>query len=298
MPHQVVHRLRRNPLRTLLRLICGLGPDPEYPEDDIIDEGRYATFVKVCEEQIFGFITLVMDVIAGLLFVVGSVYFIPDIAEVYPEHGALMFLAGGVIYLFISMYDLFESLHHGEGVCSYETAGAVLFLLGSVFYFIGTFEYWPDSIDVGWIMTVKAWFNFNGKSAYSEGTWLFIFGSLWFCIGSYLNSLNLGALKGQDEMSRRLLSSVTQSFLVGSVLFLVGSVAFLPQLVEAGELMEGLGAWLFVFGSIFFILAPLLSIWRTSRYLQMQICDGGSEDGEGDSLVESDARDMMLAMHD
>mmetsp|Transcript_58800 Transcript_58800/g.140173 ORF Transcript_58800/g.140173 Transcript_58800/m.140173 type:complete len:326 (-) Transcript_58800:6-983(-) len=322
MPHQVIHRLRRNPCKSLVYCICGWEPEPPpSPEDDdadlFIDEDAHPhgyKFVKMLEEEFFGLIVEFLDLFAGICFIIGSVWFLPELSGQQPASGASWFYGGGCIYLVMTLYSLWEGLHHGEGICSIETWGNITFLIGTLCYFVGTILYWPEGIYVWGISWLKDLMTKDDEDAYLAGTVLFIIGSAFFCIGSYINSLNLGILKGQDWTSRRLLLTVTQSYLVGSVLFLVGSIIFLPDIIEEGEKMEELGAWMYIVGSIFFTLGPVFAIWRSCRYMEINAfgdpcaccgCSGpdkkktGANDEATELLTDSDsdagnARDLAL----
>mmetsp|Transcript_44102 Transcript_44102/g.104358 ORF Transcript_44102/g.104358 Transcript_44102/m.104358 type:complete len:324 (+) Transcript_44102:80-1051(+) len=320
MPHQVIHRLRRNPFRSLLYCLCGWDPEPDpFPEEDdadiFIDQDEHPqgyTFCKMLEENVFGLIVEVLDFIAGCCFIVGSVWFLPELASQQPASGVSWFYGGGLIYLAMNLYALWEGLHHGEHICSVETLGNVDFLIGTLCFYWGTILYWPESVYVWGISWMKDIMTTDPDDAYLAGTILFIIGSMFFAVGAYINSLNLGILKGQDWTSRRLLLTVTQNYLVGSILFVVGSIIYLPEIVHQGdENIEALGAWMYIIGSIFFALGPLFAIWRSCRYMRVsaygspliKICwgrEGHSGDNDNptefllDSDTDGDARNLAL----
>mmetsp|Transcript_13465 Transcript_13465/g.30549 ORF Transcript_13465/g.30549 Transcript_13465/m.30549 type:complete len:262 (+) Transcript_13465:205-990(+) len=245
MPHLLIDRLRSNPLAGL-QIHKALVP---------IKRRSFVSAVLVeC-----------LDVLAGLIFIVGSICFLPEYAHDVSTfiNGCALFVVGAIIFMFISSLTSWEAIRHC-GCKSLETFENMLYLVGSAFFLIGTLLYWPDKAHTYGIESLKSMslgVYFNLFSPVFEGTVLFIVGSLLFALAAFVNGLNLN---DEDTTSRQLLTVTTTSYLIGSILFIVGSIALLPTLGGTDE-MEASGAWCFILGSILYVIGSSVSLWRTLR---------------------------------
>eukprot|EP00928_Gymnodinium_smaydae_P032616 TRINITY_DN23571_c0_g4_i2.p1 TRINITY_DN23571_c0_g4~~TRINITY_DN23571_c0_g4_i2.p1 ORF type:complete len:264 (-),score=72.11 TRINITY_DN23571_c0_g4_i2:161-952(-) len=243
MPHLLIERLRTFPE------VCNL----EVRKREECPVGAYAIEIA--------------DIVAGVIFVVGSACFLPK----YSQHldifllGCALFIIGSVIYVFICTYALMEAVLE-KGWNSFEAWENTLYTVGSWVFLAGTVLYWPEKAKWEYMELIKQYSlgqYFEMFSEELEGTLLFIVGSMMFAAAAFTNALN--QRKYNDDASR-LLTAVTSLYFAGSTLFIMGSIAFLPDL-GCNEKMVSIGAWLFIVGSVFFTLGSVLSLCRTIQIL-------------------------------
>lgn len=208
------------------------------------------------------FILEAIDIIAGIIFVVGSACFLPQYSKDLDVFiaGCVLFVVGAALYCIICTFTLAEALHE-SGCQSFETSENVLYLAGSYVYFIGTVLYWPseahqEHIEAFKDMSLGQYFNLFEPEF--EGTVLFIVGSVMFAFAAFLNGLNQRRF---DLFVNKLLTATTSLYMGGSLLFAMGSMCFLPNL-GCGEQMVTIGAWMFIIGSVMFVIGGCLSMYR------------------------------------
>jgi len=239
MPHLLIERLRSFP-----------------------SLGSFTSPLNRKEYPAGAFVLEVLDITAGLIFVVGSVCFLPpysDDVDVFLA-GCILFVIGGLFYLLICSCTFFEALSL-KGLWTLECAENGLYLCGAWLFLIGTFLYWPSEARYRHIekfkdMSLGQYFNLFEPEF--EGTILFIIGSVMFAFAAFFNALNQREF---DEWTSKLLSAITSLYLGGSLLFAMGSVAFLPNL-GCNQQMQKIGAWGFIIGSVLFVIGGCLSLWR------------------------------------
>jgi hypothetical protein len=216
----------------------------------------------------------VLDVIAGIVFILGSVCFLPAYSKdlMVFLYGCMLYVVGSAIYCVICLVTFAEALKE-KGPTSLEAWENALYLLGSWVFFIGTFLYWPSS---------EHWDTLNSSSACVGcmihkiidrtfvGTIHFIVGSVLFALAAFVNALNQ---RCTSDWSSRMFTATTSLHLCGSLLFAMGSVAFFPNL-GCGAQMVSLGAWAFILGSVLFLIAGITSLVRTTWKLdEKEIAD-------------------------
>lgn len=210
------------------------------------------------------FVLEVLDIIAAIVFVIGSFCFLPpysDDIDVFLA-GCILFVVGGVFYLAICVCSFCEALSQ-KGLMTFEAGENGLYLVGSWLFLVGTFLYWPPEAHYKHIENMKDLSLGQLLNLFEpefEGTILFIVGSVMFAFAAFLNALNQREF---DAWTSRLLSAITSLYLGGSLLFSMGSVAFLPNL-GCGRQMLQIGAWMFIIGSFLFLIGACLSLWRTA----------------------------------
>ena len=123
----------------------------------------------------------------------------------------------------------FTVLHNFEWFVS--NAASLMFLIGS-FYF------WPSLT----------------REDHLIAALLFIIGSCLFTMASTSLSIRLNAFSMED--TGLFLNCVT--YIIANILFIVGSFMFIPDY----ENDEILGVWLFLIGSIMFLIAPAYDFYR------------------------------------
>lgn len=260
MPHLEIERTRRTPI---LCDCCG-------------ERGRYKRS-RQCQ-----YIVEVCEIIAGILFIWGSIDFLPEYTKdvIILLHGCQLFIAGGVIYFSISAFCLSESIDE-KGIASMESGENMFYVAGAAVFFVGTLLYWPfdlsnpekaaELVASATIEGVGLPTYINNLSPQFHGTVLFIAGSMMFAFAAFMNGLHQRRF---NDVKSQMLTAITSLYMLGSVLFVMGSVAFLPDL-GCNDKMERFGAWCFIIGSSQYEAGGWISLFRT-------ILEGGDEDEDGD----------------
>lgn len=205
----------------------------------------------------------VLDIVSGIIFVIGSVCFLPPYSNDLRVFliGCQLFVTGSCFYVVICGCTLAEAMHE-KGLVTFETAENAFYLLGSWLFLVGTFLYWPAEAHYKYVEGVKDLSLgqiFNLFEPEFEGTILFIVGSVLFAFAAFFNALNQRSF---DTWAARLMTATTSLYMGGSLLFGMGSVAFLPHL-GCNEQMLKIGAWAFIVGSLLYLIGGCLSLWRT-----------------------------------
>jgi len=249
MPHLIIERIRECPKST----DCSCARKSNFPFQAMAIE----TF----------------DLIAGIIFVVGSYFFLPQYSKNITLFLAacILYVIGGVIFLLISLWTLVEALLHHRSF-TMEVFENILYAIGSWLFLAGTILYWPKKARYDYIEDLKDLSfgqYFNYFSPEFEGTLLFALGSVLFAFAAFTNALN--HRRFEEEMSQ-MLTAVTTIHMAGDMLFIIGSVAFLPDL-GCNHKMLAIGAWSFIIGSMFFVIGALISMYRTLRIWRMRECE-------------------------
>lgn len=249
MPHLLVER-QRNDLFT-----CGVPRRKANPIGAIIIE--------------------ILDVIAAIIFVLGSVCFMPRFArdlDIFLD-GCLLFIAGSVLYVVVCTFTLAEATVE-KGFRSIEAFENMLYLAGSLTFLVGTVLYWPDTlhssdarpVELSLFATCSSFGqHVNLYTREFTGSILFIIGSVLFACAAFTNALNR---RLHNEWASMVLSAVTSLYMGGSILFTMGSFALLPE-SGCNDDMVALGAGCFIAGSVLFLIGSVLSLWRTAHLLSL-----------------------------
>lgn len=237
MPHLLIERLRHTPL-----VVC---------------------FPSRKESPLYAYCIEFLDILAGVVFVWGSVCFLPHWAKDLHTFllGCVLFVVGAAIYCMICSFTVAEALLE-KGFASFETWENALYLGGSWIFLAGTILYWPSKAHYEYINELKEYSlgqYFNLFEPEFEGTLLFMIGSAMFAFAAYFNALSQQRF---DEWTSRMLTAISSLYMAGSILFVMGSVAFLPHLGCSEQMVE-IGAWMFIVGSVLYLIGGLLSLWRT-----------------------------------
>jgi len=253
MPHLVIERLRRVPD---IPSISGLG-------DLDIELKRHSS-------PGFALLVEVADLIADILFVLGSICFFPAASEDTHvlKQGCEYYVAGSVVFAFIALYALAESVQV-KGFLSLESCENCLYVVGSALFVIGTLLFWPkdlieeastpEFLEGRQHQHLRVYL--NSRSPQFEGSVLCICACLLFALAAFVNSLNI---RHFNDVSSQQLSAVTSFYMIGSLLFVMGSVAFLPD-YGCSSSMVSLGAWMYTIGSILYICGTCVSLVRTMQ---------------------------------
>lgn len=222
-----------------------------------------ACFPSRKESPVYAYCIEVLDILAGVIFVWGSVCFLPHWAKDLHTFllGCFLFVVGAAIYCVICTFTVCEALAE-KGWISFETWENGLYLVGSWVFLAGTILYWPKKAHYEYINELKEYSlgqYFNWFEPEFEGTLLFMIGSIMFSFAAYFNALSQRRF---DEWTSRMLTGITSLYMAGSLLFVMGSVAFLPHLGCSEQMVE-IGAWMFIVGSSLYLIGGILSLWRT-----------------------------------
>jgi len=176
-----------------------------------------------------------------------------------------LFVVGTTGYLGLSIFALAECLYV-KGIESLEACESSLYVAGAILFNAGTILYWPE--ESNWPLTLASrelapGQYFNWFSPEFEGTVLFIVGSMFFVMASYVNGLSQ---RGFDTPVKKMLVASTTCYMFGALLFVMGSVAWLPEL-GCGQRMEEFGAVMYVIGSLLYVIGSVISVIRTSLQL-------------------------------
>lgn len=186
----------------------------------------------------------------GVIFIFGSVLFFPGLSA-WENVGAGAFLFGSLLYLLVTGHDVFEVLasHRDRGWT--RSVWRVLEFWAAVAYLVGTLLFVAGSV-----------FFFSAFDWVGPGAWCFLLGSALFLFGAVVNVLQI--IFATTLKTLQLLNLTAISFIVGSTLFCVASIPFLWDLSsEADRLLLGAYlAWLFLVGSVLFLVGGLFNYWR------------------------------------
>jgi len=247
----------------------------------------------------YAFLIELLDLIAAIIFVIGSVCFLPQYSKEVELFilGCNIFVVASIQYVVISTLSLAETVNHYGTLWNLEGMECVGWVVGSVVFLIGTVLYFPDReiCDKGAIELSKnssdnqnpdvchslaQHMNKNSKEFW--GTILFISGSCLFVIAIFFNALSQSRF---DRPLDRMVAVISFNYLVGSLLFCMGSIAFLPNM-GCGPEMVTIGAWMFIIGSAFFVVGSLVSCWRTYKMLNEQ------NESDADLAASSKSKDV------
>jgi hypothetical protein len=194
-------------------------------------------------------INAILYKIGGLVFITGSVFFLPRFMD-NMDLGAWAFFIGSLLYLVVTVHDYLEVLrkwrtskpHTRDTILERIAApsymwGTILFILGSIFFFSS----------VGWTIA---------------GAWCFIIGSLLFVLGASINVLQI--IKSRNMRTLQLMNLTAVSFVVGAVLFTVASIPYLWNYAAQADqtLTFRFLALEYLAGSVMFFLGGVFNYWR------------------------------------
>jgi len=260
MPHPLADRLRDMPT--------------------FISDTLHFTQEKRKSSAPYAFLIELLDLIAAIIFVIGSVCFLPQYSKEVELFilGCNIFVVASIQYVIISALTLAEAVNHSGTLLNFEGMECVGWMVGSVVFLIGTILYFPDRetcakgveklsknstdhLHDDVCHSLAQHINKNSKEFW--GTILFISGSSIFVIAIFFNALSQSRFEQAHE---RMVAVISFNYMIGSLLFCMGSIAFLPN-VGCGPEMVTIGAWMFIIGSAFFVVGSLISCWRTYKML-------------------------------
>mmetsp|Transcript_8672 Transcript_8672/g.23852 ORF Transcript_8672/g.23852 Transcript_8672/m.23852 type:complete len:364 (+) Transcript_8672:37-1128(+) len=202
-----------------------------------------------------------IDFAAGIMFVVGSVFFLPSMHP-WIAVGCWLFIVGSIFFVVATTFDLLEALQSKRK--PHEALMYALYTVGSAIYVIGTVFYFPAIEEREDVL--------GGSSGGLLGALLFTVGSLVFVMACFVNGALANVHPAESRSTKLLVICSTNCTMLGSCCFLVGSVLYIPAL-GCDELVWTFGTWLFIVGSGFFVLGSMLRwiIIRTSGVHNMSL---------------------------
>lgn len=247
----------------------------------LIERARaFPDFVKAVgsarkESAVAAYLAEVIDIISGVLFLAGSIFFLPVYSSTLDTfyYACDCFIVGSFGFCAVCAFTLAEAVVD-SGAFTMEALENALYLAGSWLFLMGSIVYRPDNKKLGDdlavltsvdkpVFTLEKYCQSFGGNVDGEmlGCILFIVGSVLFAAAAFLNAMN--PRKSHEELSR-LLSATTCFYFAGSLLCVIGSVAFLPHM-GCGDQMAWIAAWSFILASLLFTAGSVLSLVRTVR---------------------------------
>jgi hypothetical protein len=214
-------------------------------------------------EGVAELVTGMCEVLAGLIFIVGSVCFLPEYTRNINVFvlGCLLFIVGAGIYVGLSGFTLMNAMN--KGVSRSKLFEHFLLFIGSIIFVYGTILFWPQESELHKYvfqlkeMSIVQYYDLMLPEL--EATVLFMIGSAVFALAAVLNVLGSGR---EDLPENQIHSVYAICHLLASMLFVIGCVPYLPPL-QCTDFQVGVGAWCFIVGSVIFMLSGIAGLKRT-----------------------------------
>ncbi|MFB6319432.1 YrhK family protein [Saccharicrinis sp. FJH54] len=192
----------------------------------------------------------VLYLLGGLTFVTGSIFFLPQYDQ-NPDTGAWIFFGGSLVYLLVTVHDLFEasaylrSRQHASFWERIELFAAIVYVSGTILFIVGSLFFLKETDMV------------------AAGSWCFILGSFLFLLGAFINVIQI--IQAGTMFTLQLMNATAICFTVGAVIFLLASVPYLWTFKQSAlsEKLYGYMAWEYITGSIFFLAGGMFNYYRS-----------------------------------
>lgn len=239
----------------------------------------------------------VTNILVQLGFIWGSYLFLSsDDGDL--RLGDTFFILGSVITFAFALYALVESRAHWEHYQQAEREDriefweSVLFFLAGLVFLLGSLFYWPGIYKWWYADQEETVINNMEENGEGKGAGCFIAGSILFLMASMFNAIGLGMNKEENEQNdnMRVVHYVHLLALLcsqlGSALFIAGSIMYRPILgsvcpdfdpryegaAQAGEPVAEhacetsgeMGTYLYIYGSILYLIEALLNFFNTA----------------------------------
>ncbi len=207
---------------------------------------KYAVWIdpsRIKEQFPFEVMNAIFYDIGGIMFVIGSIFFLPTQEENLAV-GSWLFAVGSILFLTVSLQDFVEivSQEYGKSESFWlDFTAESLYILGSVLYILGSIWFLPT---VGRVY---------------PAAWTFIVGSGLFVGGAALNACQI--FQAKTVWASRMMNLVAICFVIGSTMFTCGSVPFLFSFEseQDAEKIGGYLGWMFIVGSFFFLVGGIIN---------------------------------------
>ena len=148
----------------------------------------------------------VLYLLGGLTFVSGSIFFLPQY-EKNADTGAWIFFGGSLLYLVVTVHDLFEAsafLRSRKNASFWERLelfAAVIYVSGTVLFIVGSLFFLSE---IDFVIA---------------GSWCFIWGSFLFLVGAFINVIQI--IQAGSMFTLQLMNATAICFTIGAVIFLL-----------------------------------------------------------------------------
>ncbi|KAI9913762.1 hypothetical protein PsorP6_006137 [Peronosclerospora sorghi] len=153
-----------------------------------------------------------------------------------------------------------------------EIGRVVLYLMGSLFFLIGSIYFYPD-------LTVK----WNGNAG-TYASWAYVFGCIMFFFGANLDLIQAIRYNHGTRLRQVMRAFNTLCNYMATCIFILGALYFLPtwyiNRIDDGKHYMNIAITLYVIGSVFFTISALASIPDVYRGIKQS-----AKDPIGDSNV-------------
>ncbi|HKJ40538.1 MAG TPA: YrhK family protein [Sunxiuqinia sp.] len=212
-------------------------------------------------------INSILYLTGGLTFVLGSIFFLPKY-EQYADTGAWIFFGGSLLYLVVTVHDLFEASAYirSRAIASFwerlELFAAVVYVSGTMLFIAGSLFFLSE---IDFILA---------------GSWCFIWGSLLFLVGAFINVIQI--IQAGSMFTLQLMNATAICFTIGAVIFLLASVPYLwsHKHTALQQKLYSYMAWEYIAGSIFFLIGGVFNYYRSylanKHYKKMEAKKAGS----------------------
>lgn len=184
---------------------------------------------------------------AGLLFVIGSIYFLPSHAEEHPVIGPAFFIVGASLSSLISTFDLYELLATASQQLDWlSVTTTTLYLVGAVVYVIGSILFLPVVNQV------------------TAGAIAFVLGSMAYIVAAVVNRW---AVEEQDDrwQGRAALHLTLDGYLLGATFFLGACLPYLAVDECTNPDLHWYLSGQFIAGSLLFVVGGLANYARVHQ---------------------------------
>ena len=155
-----------------------------------LKELRAEKWARAHKWKLVEYVVASLYTLGSVIFVVGSVFFIPAVEEVTPpDIGTWLFIVGSLIFMGGAILNMIQ-LYTVTSPLSVQllNATAVQFLLGSTCYLVGSVVYLlPWGSDEAW------------RVAGDLAAWLFVIGSCLFFTGGAVNWIRIRSSRAAHE---------------------------------------------------------------------------------------------------
>jgi len=243
-------------------------------------------------------VTGACEVLAGIIFIIGSVCFLPEYTRDINVFvlGCLLFIIGAGIFVALSGFALLDAVH--KGVDRSQLFLHFLVFIGSIIFVYGTILFWPEQSDLHkYVIRVK---EISIVQYYDlmlpelEATVLFMIGSAVFALAAVLKVLGSGPEDCQENQIHTIYA-ICQ--LLANLLFVIGSVPYLPPL-QCSDYQVGIGAVCFIIGSVIFMLSGIAALkkswvkWGHIYHGRLPFCGGNDE-----AKAQSESEPLLKKEH-
>lgn len=192
----------------------------------------------------------------SLLFGVGTLYFFPVEGLEDFRLGCRFYEIGSVLFLGLTLYtelDHYKAKKRGDqgrDVKNRELLEQLLYVFGSLVFFVGTLLYDPPVVDfLAWVFASR-----RGRIVNTAAVF-FMLGSFLFSLGSYVNALSIFEA---PRMLRKHQIRVTTCYQFGGLFFIAGTMGYVDAF-EPNYLLKLCATWLYMAGCCFYITGSGLS---------------------------------------